>query len=188
MNRLVLLCVLLLSQSTMANIVLGTFGPPIDRVRESKTSTQGTFSLRPYVGLFYRHLGTYPFSFNFELDYVFPQTSYSGMQEPVSKNRKIIAQIDMDYFLYQDLVYGIAGLSTVATKVYGDGAQVNVAGNDFYLPGQNGDSSYNTLVNLGVGLNYNYTYFAELKAHIWEILNSQSRAVSISFALKARFF
>lgn len=187
-NKLILFLTIVFSQSTMANIVLGSFGEPIDRVRDSKTGTEGAFSLRPYVGLFYRYFGTYPFSFNFELDYVFPQTSYSGMQEPLSKSRKIIGQIDMDYFFYQDLIYGIAGLSTVATKVYGDGKTVNVAGNDFYLPGQDGDSSYNTLVNLGLGLNYNFMYFAELKAHVWEVLNSQSRAVSLSFALKARFF
>jgi hypothetical protein len=186
--KFLIVLTILFSKMVHGNVVLGSFGPPLERVRDTEKEAEGAFSFRPYLGLFYRFKESYPYSFNIEFDYVFAQTSYSDMGDPVSKNRKIIGQLNMDYFIYHDFIYVIGGLATVATKVYGDGGSVTVSGSEFYLPGDDGDSSYNTLINLGLGLNLNNQYFGELKAHIWEVLNSQSRAVSLSLAMKARLF
>lgn len=187
-KRFVALLGILLSEGSFSNVVIGSFGPPIDRVRETKTETESPLSLKPYIGFFYQMDPNALHSYSFEFDYVFPQTSYSDMEEPVSKSRRLIFQANHHYLFYQDFLYSIAGLSTVATKVYGDGSSVTVSGSQYYAPGEEADSSYNTIVNLGVGAYLGESYLAEFKAHIWEILNSQSRGVSLSLALKWRIF
>jgi len=169
-----------------ANITIGTFGPPIDRVREKASETESTFALKPFIGLFYKYPAFFPWVYDFEIGYVFPQTSFENMN-PETKNRKLFWELNSNYY-WNKMFFGIIGISTVMTKVYGDGSSVKEGSNTYYYPSDEGQTSYNTILNLGLGYDYNQLIYGEFKTHVWQVLDSQSRAFSISLSLKYRVF
>ncbi|MBK26832.1 MAG: hypothetical protein CME70_22715 [Halobacteriovorax sp.] len=180
--------VLLFSEFAFANITVGTFGPPLGRVREEALKKESAFSTKPYVGIFYKYQTSSPWVFDFEFDYVFPQESYENIQSPKTQSKRFLWHVNGNYYTGGGLVYGIAGLSTVVTKVTGEGGSVDVSGSTFYLPKEPENSSYNMTINLGAGLDFMKTYFAEFKTHIWRPLSGDARAFSFSLALKFQFF
>lgn len=177
---------LIYSVPVSANVTVGTFGPPIDRVRETATDTEGAFSLKPFIGIFYKYPAFYPWVFDFELGYVFPQASFENMN-PETKSRRIFWELNSNYY-WNPIFYGIAGVSTVMTKVYGDGGTYQSGSNTYYYPNSEGQTSYNTIFNLGLGYDYSQLIYGEFKTHIWQILDSESRAFSFSLSLKYRMF
>lgn len=186
--RLFLLAIGLMAATeiSLANISIGTFGPPVGRVREEAESTQGAFSTRSYVGLFYKTQHYFSWIYDLEFAYVFPQESYENMQ-PKSKSRAMLWRINGNYY-FSPLLYAIAGFTTVHTKVYGEGGTYIEGTRTYYLPNEEGQTSYNTILNFGLGFDLSQTYYGEIQTHVWEVLNSQSRAFSISLALKYRIF
>ncbi len=156
------------------------------RVREEADSTESAFSIKPYVGIFYKYEGLSPWILDFEFDYVLPQESYESMQPPKTESKRFIWSVNGNYYLGESL-FGVLGMSTVVTKVTGEGGTIDISGRDYYLPTEPKESSHNMIINLGVGFDFIRTFYGELKTHIWRPFDSEARGVSVSMALKWRF-
>lgn len=185
MHKALAFLLLIVAQEAVANVSFGTFGPPISRVRSEKESTRSALSFRPFVGLFYKYPSMYPYVYDIELGYVFPESTYEDYEN--SKTKAVFGQINLNYY-YNPFLFLIGGLSTVHTKIYGEGGTVTIGSRTYFNPTKEGQKSYNTIINLGAGFDFSHVYYGEFKAHIWEVLNSQSRVVSISLTLKYRIF
>jgi hypothetical protein len=178
--NLILLCVFFFSASLMAydlSMSVGNLCEYVGKIQTNESGKTNLCSLNPYLSGSIISNYNNQFSFSSEFGFSVPQ---SGRDKNINK-MSIIALANTKYSF--DNLHFIGGAGFFFTRIAGKGGTQELKNGNSSIAYPMPDTTVytrNFILNLGLGLDFNKEWAADLHTYIFNVLTKEDRAFSIA--------